>query len=144
MKLFMDFLTDYTHLFLFVMAVASGLMLLWPTLLRRHHVLSVSDAVQLINRRQAVIIDLRDSYDYAQGHIPNSQHLTLEALQARPDATAKNKKAPLLLICDKGDVSHKARRILVRAGYEEIFILRHGLRSWRRENMPMVIQKKSR
>jgi nucleoside-diphosphate-sugar epimerase len=55
---------------LIAIALSSGVMLLWPTLKGASAVgLSTADAVQLINREKAVVVDVSEAADYAQGHV---------------------------------------------------------------------------
>ncbi len=137
----MKFFADYTNLLLLVTACTSGLLLAWPALTRRSHSLSVADATQLINRRHAVVIDLRSADEYKQGHLPQAKNISLEAMQAKPDQINKNKRTPILLICQRGKHASKAQAILKQAGYAEVFTLEGGLEMWQKANMPVVKQK---
>ena len=62
---------------LFGTAVVTGGMLLWPLVNRliagTAPQVGALAAVQLINRRDAVVLDVRDKADYAAGHIPNAR-----------------------------------------------------------------------
>ena len=67
----MKFFTDYTNLVLIAVALISGGLLLWPTLVRRGRgSVSAPEAIQLINRRNAAVIDVRPAAEYSQGHLP--------------------------------------------------------------------------
>ncbi len=134
----MKFFADYTNLLLLATACISGLLLAWPALTRRSHGLSVQQATQLINRRHAIIIDLRSADEYSQGHLPQARHVSFEALQAKPNQIGKNKRVPILLVCKCGKRANKARAILEQAGYAEIFTLQGGLGAWQQANMPVI------
>ena len=91
----MDFVRN--NLLLFVVAFVSGAMLLWPWMQRLTiggKDVSVQEAVQLINRRDAVILDVRNAADYAAGHIPNARHVPAGEimLDQRRDRTVRNKR----------------------------------------------------
>jgi hypothetical protein len=67
------------NMLLFGLALASGAMLLWPLISRLFSMsneVGAMEAVQLINRRDALVLDVRDTGDYAAGHIANAKHLS--------------------------------------------------------------------
>ena len=65
----MDFVRN--NLLLIVVAVVSGAMLIWPLLRRTTGGpwVDASMATQLINREDALVVDVRDAGEYASGHI---------------------------------------------------------------------------
>ena len=137
----MKFFTDYTNLVLIAVALISGGLLLWPAISRRGRGgLSAAEATQLINRRNAVVIDLRPSEDFANGHIPSARHIDFAELQAKVGQLVKNKSNPVLLVCQTGQQSHKAVRIVQDAGYAEVHVLQGGLNAWQQAGMPVVKQ----
>jgi rhodanese-related sulfurtransferase len=135
------FFTDYTNLVLIAVALISGGLLLWPAISRRGRGgLSAAEATQLINRRNAVVIDLRPSADFANGHLPSARHIEFAELQAKVGQLVKNKSNPVLLVCQTGQQSHKAVRIVQDAGYAEVHVLQGGLNAWQQAGMPVVKQ----
>lgn len=117
--------------------ISSGL-LLWPSLMRRGRDLSAQQATQLINHRNAAVIDLRSADEYGRGHLPQARHLAFDALPAKVMQVAKNKAHPVLLICQTGRRAHKAQVILRQAGYTEVFVLQGGLTAWQQAGMPVT------
>ena len=137
----MTFFTDYTNLVLIAAALISGGLLLWPTISRRGRGgLSAAEATQLINRRNAVVIDLRPSAEFANGHLPAARHLEFAELQAKVGQLVKNKSNPVLLVCQNGQQSNKAVRVVQDAGYAEVHVLEGGLNAWQQAGMPVVKQ----
>jgi rhodanese-related sulfurtransferase len=135
------FFTDYTNLVLIAIVLISGGLLLWPTISRRGRGgLSAAQATQLINRRNAVVVDLRPAADYAGGHLPQARHLEFAELQAKIAQIAKNKRTPVLLVCQTGQQSNKAVRIVEGAGYAEVHVLQGGVNAWQQAGMPVVKQ----
>ncbi len=135
----MTFFTDYTNLVLLVALVVSGALLLWPMLTGGGRGgLSAAEATQLINRRNAVVVDLRPAADYTSGHLPSARHLEFSDLQAKIAQIAKNKANPVLLVCQNGQQSNKASRIVKEAGYTEVHVLQGGLSAWQQAGMPVV------
>jgi rhodanese-related sulfurtransferase len=135
------FFTDYTNLVLIAIALISGGLLLWPAIARRGRGgLSAAAATQLINRRNAVVIDLRPAADFANGHLPSARHLEFGELQAKVGQLIKNKSNPVLLVCQNGQQSNKAARIVQEAGYAEVHVLEGGVNAWQQAGMPVVKQ----
>jgi len=134
------FFTEYINLVLIAVVLISGALLLWPTFRRGRGGVSAAEAVQLINRRNAAVIDLRPSAEYAQGHVPAAKNFAFADLQAKVGQIAKNKGNPVLLICQTGQQSQKASRMLTEAGYAEVHVLEGGLDAWQKAGMPVVKQ----
>src|SRR3970282_2854225 len=87
---------------LFGLAVSSGVMLLWPLLsrlFRMSHEVSAIEAVQLINRRDALVLDVRDTGDYAAGHIANAKHVPEAQLADRLKELEKYPSRPIVVSC---------------------------------------------
>ena len=135
------FFTDYTNLVLIAVALISGALLLWPSISRRGRGgLSAAAATQLINRRNAVVVDLRSAAEYAGGHLPSARHVEFGELQAKVAQLVKNKSNPVLLVCQNGQQSNKAARIVRDAGYAEVHVLEGGVNAWQQAGMPVVKQ----
>jgi rhodanese-related sulfurtransferase len=136
------FFTDYTNLVLIAIALISGGLLLWPAITRRggRGGVSAAEATTLINRRNAVVIDLRPAADFAQGHLPAAKNLEMAELQAKIGQFAKNKGNPVVLVCQTGQQSQRASRIVSDAGYAEVHVLQGGLDAWQKAGMPVVKQ----
>jgi rhodanese-related sulfurtransferase len=97
---------------------------------------SPADAVRVINKG-AMIIDVRSIDAYESGRIVNARNITLEALETG-QGVHKNKNKFLLAVCENGMTSGKAANVLRKAGFENVFSLKGGLKQWRSENLPLV------
>ncbi|WP_322058973.1 rhodanese-like domain-containing protein [Paraburkholderia sp. J63] len=136
----MTFFTNYINLVLIAIVLISGGLLLWPTLKRGGRSgVSAAEATQLINRRNAVVIDLRSADDFAKGHLPAARHLEFGEL-AKVGQFVKNKSNPVLLVCQTGQQSHKAQRLVKDAGFAEVHVLDGGVNAWQQAGMPVVKQ----
>jgi rhodanese-related sulfurtransferase len=134
------FFTEPANLVLIAIALISGGMLLWPVITRRDRGLSAADATQLINRRNAVVIDVRSAEEFGKGHLPQARHLQFDELKSKVGQVAKNKNTPVLLVCQTGAHSAKAQSVLKEAGYAEVFTLQGGVNAWQQAGMPVVRQ----
>ena len=128
------------NLVLFGTVLVTGGMLLWPViakLMRPGQEVGPTEAVQLINRRDAVVIDVRDAADYKSGHITNARHLPEGELESRAKELEKVKSKPIIVSCARGNRSPNVATRLRKLGFNEVFSLRGGLAAWQQANMPL-------
>ncbi len=122
-------------------AVVTGGMLVWPLFGRvfAGNVAEVGafEAVQLINRRDAVVLDVRDKADYAAGHIPNARNIPLAELNGRMHELEKQKARPIVVHCQTGTRAGAACGLLKKNGFDA-HALRGGINGWLQASMPVV------
>lgn len=129
------------NLMLFGTAVITGGMLIWPLInrpFRQAKEVGVAEAVQLINRRDAVVVDVRDSGEYAAGHIANARHIPEAQLADRLKELDKFKSRPIIVSCRSGGRAAGAVGVLAKNGFSEVFALRGGVAAWQQASMPLV------
>jgi rhodanese-related sulfurtransferase len=125
---------------LFAAPVISGAMLVWPLvarLMRPGQEVGPAEAVQLINRRDAVVLDVRNAAEYKSGHITNARHLPEAELESRAKELEKVKSKPIIVSCARGNRSAGVAGRLRKLGFNEVFSLRGGLTAWEQANMPL-------
>jgi rhodanese-related sulfurtransferase len=119
-------------------AVASGLMLLWPLISRKGgQQLDSAEAVMKINREDAVVIDVREDAEVAKGRIPNAKHIPLGQLSSRLTELQKHKGKPIIVACRSGHRSAGACGILTKNGFENVYNLSGGMIAWEQANLPV-------
>jgi rhodanese-related sulfurtransferase len=123
---------------LIALAVVSGALLLGPVIQGAVSTgLSANDAVQLINREKAVVVDVCEPAEYAGGHIVGSKNIPLGDLQAKLAGAVKNKSLPLILVCQSGARSARAVATAKTLGFEQAQSLGGGLAAWKSANLPV-------
>lgn len=133
----MNFLLD--NIFYVALAVASGSMLIWP-LLRRNAgcpAISTLDATMRINKQDAMVLDVRDAGQYAQGHLPRARNIPVKELEGRLTEIERHRNKPVIVTCDAGTRSAAAAAILKKAGFTEVLTLEGGLAAWRKADLPV-------
>ena len=128
------------NMVLFGTVLVTGGMLLWPAiarLMRPGHEVGPLEAVQLINRRDAVVLDVRDAAEYKAGHITNARHVPESAIDSRMKELEKVKSKPIIVSCARGNSSAKVAERLRKAGFGEVVSLRGGIAAWQQANMPL-------
>lgn len=129
------------NILLIGLAIGSGIMLVWPMLRRNAGAgasLSPTDAVLLINRDNAMVLDVRDEAEYASGHITDAKHIPLAQLEERLGEIRKFKDKPVLVSCQVGVRSGKAAGILQKQGFSRVYNLQGGLNAWQQAKLPVV------
>jgi len=125
-----------------VMALVSGALLLWPVLQRGSQggAISANEAVRLINREKAVVIDVCEPAEYAAGHVAGSRSVPLSKLEGASNLPS-NKALPLVVVCATGARATRAVGQLRKAGYANAQALSGGLKAWREANLPVEVSK---
>jgi rhodanese-related sulfurtransferase len=125
--------------FLFLAAAVSGGLLLWPLIDKGAGgagKLSTNDAVNLINREKAVLIDVSEPAEYAAGHALGAKSVPFGQLETST-ALPKNKALPLVVVCATGARAGRAVGTLKKLGFENARALAGGLEAWRAANLPV-------
>jgi len=120
--------------------LVTGGMLVWPLvarLMRPGREVGAIEAVQLINRRDAVVIDVRDAAEYKSGHITNARHIPEGEIDSRMKELEKVKSKPIIVSCARGNRSLNVAERLRKLGFAEVFSLRGGLAAWQQASMPL-------
>lgn len=121
------------------LTIGSGIMLLLPMIKRgAGAAVSASDAVILINRSHAVVLDVRDDAEFASGHIANAKHIPLTQLPERLKELSKFKDKPVLVYCESGMRAGKAVAILAKNEFKQVQQLQGGVKAWQDAKLPLV------
>jgi len=124
--------------YLIVLAMGSGALLLMPAMKGMGGgTLSAAHAVQLINREKAVVVDVRDEGEFAQGHIVGAKHVPLAQLEEKLPQVARNKSLPLVLVCAQGQRAQRGVAVAQKLGYANTQALAGGMKAWRDAQMPI-------
>lgn len=121
-------------------AVVSGLMFVLPSITKRFskvREVGITEAVQLINRQDATILDVREQGEYRAGHIPNARNMPLGDLGARAKDLEKFRGKPVLAVCASGNRSASALKELQKAGIDQVCSLAGGMQAWQQAGMPV-------
>ena len=122
---------------LVAVAAASALALFMPTVLQgAAGGVAPNEAVLLINREKAVLIDVCEPHEFAQGHVVGSKNIPLEQLEAELPSVVKNKSVPVILVCQAGSRASRAAVQAKKLGYERAQALAGGLKAWREASLP--------
>ena len=125
------------NLLLFVVAFVSGAMLLWPVFRKGTGGpwVNTAEATHLINREDALVVDVRDPGEYGAGHILGAKNVPLSRLD--DGELAKRKERPVIVYCDGGERAGKAISVLKKQGFARVVNLSGGIKAWQQAGLPV-------
>jgi rhodanese-related sulfurtransferase len=127
------------NIWLFLLAGMSGFMLFGGGLFGRLSgvkQIGPQEAVMLFNHEDALILDVRENSEFADGHIAKAKHMPMGQLKTRLGELEKHKGKPIVAVCRSGNRSGHACGILRKAGFENVYNLAGGMGAWEQANLP--------
>ncbi|WES68612.1 rhodanese-like domain-containing protein [Superficieibacter sp. HKU1] len=102
-------------------------------------VITRGEATRLINKEDAVVVDLRQRDDFRKGHIAGSINVLPAEIKANNVGELdKHKDKPIIVVDGTGVQAQESANALIKAGYEKVFVLKEGVAGWSGENLPLV------
>jgi len=129
-----------SNIWLILIALASGIMLLWSLVgnrLRGVKEVDCAGALQLINHKEALVLDVREAEEFSGGHLLNAKHIPLGKLRERVGELERQREKPLLVVCRSGQRSATACAVLGREGFAQVYNLSGGVMAWQKANLPL-------
>ncbi|WP_111657993.1 rhodanese-like domain-containing protein [Isoalcanivorax indicus] len=123
--------------------LVSAFFLLWTAFFftesrRGSRPLSPQAATNMVNRQDAVIVDLRDEDDFRKGHIAGSVNVPYGKINDRVSELKGYQDKPVILVCNMGSHASIAGRALKQHGFSDLYRMRGGIQGWRNDNLPVV------
>lgn len=92
----------------------------------------------LINRDNALVVDLRPQADFEKGHIPGSKNVQLSQFDPENKQLTAARALPVVLVCKTGQTASSAAGRLHKAGFERVYVLDGGIGAWQQADLPLV------
>ena len=105
---------------------------------------SPQEATTMINRENAVVLDVREPAEVKTGTILNSITIPLDQLQQKLGRLEEYKKTPLIVVCQSGSRSARACALLRKQGFESVYNLKGGIMAWSSAGLPLSKNGKSK
>jgi rhodanese-related sulfurtransferase len=131
-----SFLLEHNNWIWLLAALAAGGLLLWPRLASGAGGISPQEAVQLINRERALVIDVCEPAEFAAGHVTGSRNVPLGQLDTSKDIPGDKARA-LVMVCASGARANRAASALSQRGHQQVHVLSGGLKAWREAQLPV-------
>lgn len=105
---------------------------------RGYKALSPAQLTQLINRENALVVDVSPIGDFEKGHIVGSKHVAMSQFDPESKLLAKVKELPVAVVDRNGMTSGQAAKKLVKAGFKNVYWLDGGIASWQGADLPLA------
>lgn len=136
MDRFIEFVGN--HIELSGLFVALLFALWWTERAKSGRSLSPLETTQMLNKDEAVIVDVRDKKDFNEGRITGSIHIPFGSLKDRANELSQHKDKSIIIVDKMGQHSGTAGKLLKAEGYEHVCRLAGGISEWKGSNMPLV------
>lgn len=100
-----------------------------------------SEAIQLINHKDALVVDVRTDKEFQQGHVMNALHIPLGVLDNRITELQPYKAGAVIMVCRSGARSGQAASKLKKLGFAGVHNLGGGMLAWERASLPVTTKK---
>lgn len=134
----MQYLQD--NIWMVMIALTSGMMLLWSFFgnrIRGVKEVNIVEALELINHKNALVLDVREDSEFKSGHILNAKWIPLGKLATRTGELEKYREQPIVVVCRSGQRSASACSALGKQGFTQAYNLSGGVMGWQKSNLPL-------
>jgi len=104
------------------------------------HEVSVEEA-RLRAEKGAVLVDVRETDEWSQGHVPGSVFIPRGFLEQRIEEKVADRAKDVILYCAGGTRSAFAAKSLVELGYANVSSMIGGFGRWKEAGFPIVVPK---
>ena len=128
------------NVWMIAVAIGSGLMLLWSFFgnrVRGVQEVNSAAALQLINHKNALVLDVREEKEFNNGHILNAKLIPLGKLTEQMSELERYRERPLVVVCRSGQRSASACAVLGKQGYKQAYNLEGGILAWQKAGLPL-------
>jgi rhodanese-related sulfurtransferase len=105
---------------------------------RGYREVTPAELTMLINRENALVVDISAIAEFEKAHIPGSRHVAPSQFDPESKDLAKVKDKPVVVVCRNGMSSRGAARRLVKAGFTRVHALTGGVAQWQAAELPLA------
>ena len=123
-----------------MIAFSSGLMLIWSVFgnrMRGVNEVNAAEALNLINHKNALVLDVREDSEFKSGHLLNAKWIPLGRLVDRIGELERYREQPVVVVCRSGARSASACATLGKQGFTQAYNLSGGVIGWQKSNLPL-------
>lgn len=134
-----------THIWLsllFVILLVAVIVNEFLRMNRKYHELTPGALTLLINRQDALVVDISSHAEFDKAHIPGARHVMPSQFDPENKDLVKVRDLPVVLVCKDGRASMKAAQRLVKAGFQQVHYLGGGMGAWKQADLPVAKGRK--
>lgn len=135
--------TQFIEENIFLVAIALGLLgaiigVEVRRFIQKFTEITTVQAVQMINRDDAIVLDLRENHELESGTIQNAKHAAASTLTQQSEALDIDHDKPVIAFCASGARSPGICRLLAKKGFSKVYNLKGGLVAWQQAGLPII------
>jgi rhodanese-related sulfurtransferase len=136
----MDHISEFiiNHYILVGLLAALLAAFLATELQRAGKAVSPQGLTELVNKGNALVLDVRDAAEFRKGHITGAENIPYAKIGERLDELKKNLERPIVVVCNLGTVAGAATQQLKAAGLSQVYKLDGGISNWKSQSLPLV------
>jgi rhodanese-related sulfurtransferase len=92
----------------------------------------------LVNRDNALVVDLRPIAEFEKGHIAGAKNVQPSQFDPEHKQLAAARARPVVLVCKAGQSAGAAAKRLKQAGFEQVYVLEGGIQAWQQADLPLA------
>ena len=96
------------------------------------------DVQHYLEKKKALVIDVREDHEWDKGHIAGAQHLGRGILERDIVNLCQDKDTCIVLYCGGGHRSALSAQSLKMMGYKNVLSMQGGMRAWREAGLPVA------
>lgn len=101
--------------------------------------LGTHEVTMLMNKQDAVVIDIRSQNEFKKGHILGAKQVPAEKVSKGDFSTLENSKdKPIIVVCAMGMTAKRAAAQMLKAGFSQVSVLKGGMNAWQSANLPVA------
>ncbi len=105
---------------------------------RGYRAVNPAQLTALINRENALVVDVSASADFEKGHVIGSRNVAMSQFDPENKQLAKARELPVAMVCRNGTVSAGAAKRLSKAGFAQVYWLDGGIAAWQQTDLPLA------
>ncbi|MEI8632214.1 rhodanese-like domain-containing protein [Vibrio sp. PP-XX7] len=144
MQAYIEFFQQHMILSLAWVGILVALILnIFKSSTAKYQVISANELTYLVNKENGIVLDIRSSDEFRQGHITEAVNLLPSEIKSGSyGVLEKHKSDPIIVVCKTGQTAQEAASSLVEAGFEKVSLLKSGIVAWNEANLPLVRGKR--
>jgi rhodanese-related sulfurtransferase len=105
---------------------------------RGYRAVTPAQLTALINRENALVVDVSAPVDFEKGHVIGSRNVVMSQFDPENKQLAKARELPIAMVCRSGTVSAGAAKRLHQAGFSRVYWLDGGIAAWQQADLPLA------
>jgi rhodanese-related sulfurtransferase len=104
---------------------------------------NATEATRLMNRENALVLDIREQKEFATGHISGAKNIPVSVFESKASELDQDKNRPVIVVCKMGTAAGAIVKILKKRGFEQVVRLTGGMSEWTAASLPVKKGKRA-